>query len=252
MDAVKTPERRMLLLWDVDHTLIENGGVSKENYRLAFRILTGHDPLVQPQTNGCTDVGIMESMLVANGVSLDAFSNAERLSAVERAGRENAPALPRRGRALVGAARALECLSGQPSVIQSVLTGNIGANALVKLSAFNLDQWIDFSVAGFGETFTERGRLVAVAQGKAARKYGFDSLREVTVVVGDTVRDVAAGLFGRAKVLGVGTGETTVEELLAAGAHEVLADLSDTAVVISTLARVADVTLSGPAGESRS
>jgi phosphoglycolate phosphatase len=43
-----------LLLWDVDHTLIENGGVSKENYALAFEILTGRAPEAQPQTDGRT------------------------------------------------------------------------------------------------------------------------------------------------------------------------------------------------------
>jgi phosphoglycolate phosphatase len=34
--------KRILLLWDVDRTLIENGGVGKEIYAHAFRILTGH------------------------------------------------------------------------------------------------------------------------------------------------------------------------------------------------------------------
>jgi hypothetical protein len=30
-----------LVLWDVDHTLIENAGVSKEIYATAFHALTG-------------------------------------------------------------------------------------------------------------------------------------------------------------------------------------------------------------------
>jgi hypothetical protein len=38
-----------LVLWDVDHTLIENSGVSKENYALAFKLLTGREPEVIPQ-----------------------------------------------------------------------------------------------------------------------------------------------------------------------------------------------------------
>jgi phosphoglycolate phosphatase len=42
----------LLLLWNVDHTLIENGGVSKENYALPFGILIGRAPEVQSQTDG--------------------------------------------------------------------------------------------------------------------------------------------------------------------------------------------------------
>ena len=30
----------ILVLWDIDHTLIENHGVNKETYALAFRLLT--------------------------------------------------------------------------------------------------------------------------------------------------------------------------------------------------------------------
>jgi hypothetical protein len=47
------------VLWDVDHTLIENGGVSKETYALAFELLTGCVPSVRPATDGRTDFQIM-------------------------------------------------------------------------------------------------------------------------------------------------------------------------------------------------
>ena len=33
----------ILLLWDIDHTLIENHGVNKETYALAFKLLTGRE-----------------------------------------------------------------------------------------------------------------------------------------------------------------------------------------------------------------
>ncbi len=45
----------ILVLWDVDHTLIENGGVSKEVYAAGFEILTGR-PVTEPvETDGRTD-----------------------------------------------------------------------------------------------------------------------------------------------------------------------------------------------------
>jgi phosphoglycolate phosphatase len=51
--VVHLPET--LILWDVDHTLIENGGVSKATYALAFELLTGHAPSVRPSIDGRTD-----------------------------------------------------------------------------------------------------------------------------------------------------------------------------------------------------
>jgi hypothetical protein len=36
-----TAARTLLVLWDVDHTLIENNGVNKETYAYAFELLTG-------------------------------------------------------------------------------------------------------------------------------------------------------------------------------------------------------------------
>jgi phosphoglycolate phosphatase len=53
--------KQVLLLWDVDHTLIENSGVSKAVYAEAFRQLTGRAALVQPSTDGRTDPEIVRN-----------------------------------------------------------------------------------------------------------------------------------------------------------------------------------------------
>ena len=42
--------KQVLLLWDVDHTLIENSGVSKAVYARAFEMMTGRAAEVQPST----------------------------------------------------------------------------------------------------------------------------------------------------------------------------------------------------------
>jgi phosphoglycolate phosphatase len=49
------------------------------------------------------------------------------------------------------------------------------------------------------------------------------------VLIGDTPRDVAAGRAAGVQVIAVASGRSSVEELQAAGADEVLADLTDTA-----------------------
>jgi len=178
------------------------------------------------------------------------YTDEARLAALELAGRENADLLATRGYALPGAADALRFLGQQPAVIQSVLTGNIEANARVKLAAFGLVPWIDFTVGGYGETYAERGMLVAVARRKAAQRYGFDPVKDVTIVIGDTVRDVEAGLFGGAKVIGVATGDQSPAELLRAGAHEALAGLSDLNALTAAISRVSGISVAPPTVQS--
>jgi phosphoglycolate phosphatase len=228
----------VLLLWDVDHTLIENGGVSKENYTLAFELLAGRRPEVQPRTDGRTDVAIMEDLLRSNGVDPSTVPAPKQWQALEDAGRRNQAALAERGHAMKGAAETLARIAGDGDVVQSVLTGNIEPNARVKLGTFGLTGWLDFSVGGFGTESSVRADLVPVAQRKAAERYGFNPIEGVTVLVGDTDLDVEAGLIGGARVIGVATGICSVDELAAAGAHEVVADLADVGVFVAALYRV--------------
>ena len=64
----------------------------------------------------------------------------------------------------------LEALHGRDDLIQSLLTGNIQTNALLKVSAFDLDRWLDIEVGAYGsDPHEERSDLVAVARERARR-----------------------------------------------------------------------------------
>ena len=58
-----------LVLWDVDGTLIDNGGVSREMYLRAFELITGEVPSVGPVTEGRTDFLILRDLPADNGVT---------------------------------------------------------------------------------------------------------------------------------------------------------------------------------------
>ena len=132
---------KTLILWDVDHTLIENGGVSKATYASAFELLTGRAPSVRPATDGRTDFEIMYELLSANSVNVEEYVAITQFEGVlVEAMERNVTHLRQRGYILPGVIEALTVLSAAPSVVQSVLTGNIAANARAKLSAFDLDQ----------------------------------------------------------------------------------------------------------------
>ncbi len=220
--------KQVLLLWDVDHTLIENSGVSKAVYARAFQVMTGRAPEVQPGTDGRTDHEIVRNLFTANRAVFAPEDERSYQSALVDAMRELHPRLMRDGFALPGVPEVLEAVSQIPGIVQSVLTGNIRPNAEAKLGLLgDHARVLDLDVGGYGSDDARRPRLVGAAQRKASQKYGVVFGSSSTVLVGDTERDVAAALEGGALIVAVATGVTSQEELRQAGAHVVLPDLAD-------------------------
>jgi phosphoglycolate phosphatase-like HAD superfamily hydrolase len=225
----------LLVLWDVDHTLIENGGISKAAYRRAFEMLTGRAPTCAVETDGRTDPLIMRHLLDRHGIEVEPGLLDRAMDVLPEALSSLVPQLREVGYPLPGAREALVALREQPGVIQSVLTGNVKANARLKLAAFDLHEDLDLDVGGYGSDAEDRASLVTVARSRASDKYRTAVAPESTVVVGDTLRDVQAGHGGGAYVVGVATGPVTMEELAAEGADGVLPDLRDTGLVVQTV-----------------
>ncbi|MEU4229599.1 haloacid dehalogenase-like hydrolase [Nonomuraea sp. NPDC026600] len=228
----------VLVLWDVDHTLIENGGVSKETYAGAFELLTGRPAEFRAETDGRTDLEIMTNLLSRHGVEATE-SHMTRLPEVLQASlAARRDRLRELGYGLPGAQEAITALSRVPGVIQSVLTGNIQPNAFVKVEAFELHQGLDFEVGGYGSDDIVRANLVEVARKRARAKYGVDLQTSTTILIGDTVRDVQAALNGGAVAIGVATGPNTMAELLAEGAEAAFPDLVDVAALVRAVTAI--------------
>ncbi|MEU8567092.1 haloacid dehalogenase-like hydrolase [Streptomyces pathocidini] len=226
----------LIVLWDIDHTLIENSGVSKEIYAAAFASVAGRAPVRPARTEGRTDRLILTEMFRDHGMQPPAWG--QILSALEAAGAERETDLARRGRALPGAREALIAVAAEPGVISSVLTGNIAANARVKLRAFGLDVLLDMACGAYGEYSADRAALVKVARDHIQEVH---SLRHDTpvVLIGDTPRDVQAALDSDAHVVAVASGTHSAEELSASGASIVLPDLRDVSALIDRLRALA-------------
>ena len=217
----------VLILWDVDHTLVENAGVSKEIYAAAFEALTGSQPVQPARTGGRTDRLIMRGMFDAHGLQTPPWPDIAR--ALQRAGETRTAAMRVRGSVLPGVAEAIHSLSQDALYVQSVLTGNIRPNAEMKVSALGLGRELNFDIGAYGDDADDRAELVAIAQQRAHRAYGEEFDAANTVLIGDTPRDVDAGLRGGARVVAVATGVHTAEDLASAGASIVMTDLADTA-----------------------
>jgi phosphoglycolate phosphatase-like HAD superfamily hydrolase len=233
--------RRLLVLWDIDYTLVNARGVGSELYTRVFTSRYGR-PLPQPGSMaGRTDRAIAREVLALAGLDgLDGLD--QELQLFQAALNETAPAFAARARqvvtALPGASAALAGLAalapGQGPV-QSLLTGNIRPMAEIKLAAAGLTRHLDLEVGSYGDLHEIRAELVAPARAAAAAAYSQDFGGTATVLIGDTPLDVAAALATGARAVGVATGHFSVADLAAAGAHAVLPDLTGTAAVVSAI-----------------
>jgi phosphoglycolate phosphatase len=218
---------RLLVLWDVDYTLVDSDGIGRQLYETAFGELYGR-PMPQPGSmSGRTDRAIALEVLTLAGVpepeaALGPFHDVMAAHAAELAG-----LVAERGRVLAGAAEAMSALA-RLDVVQSLLTGNMRPLAEVKLGPLGLTEHLDLDVGAYGDAHAVRAELVHLARDRAARAYGCDFAGTATVLVGDTPLDVGAALATGARAVGVATGQFTAEQLAASGAHAVLPDLADT------------------------
>jgi phosphoglycolate phosphatase-like HAD superfamily hydrolase len=141
----------------------------------------------------------------------------------------------RDGRVLPGAAEALRSCHAVAGVHQSVLTGNLYPLAVLKVGVFGLTEHLDLRIGAYGGDAFDRIELAPHAWQRAERHLGLRFTGADTVIIGDTLLDVAAGLAAGARVLAVATGPASAPELASAGAHSVLPDLSDTPAVLEAI-----------------
>jgi phosphoglycolate phosphatase-like HAD superfamily hydrolase len=239
--------RGRLVLWDIDHTLINAGGLSHHLYGVVFAELFGRELAAVAPMAGRTDRAIILDTLSRAGVGepgrhLDAFIRGLTVEAPRFGERVRT-----RGRVLPGAAEVLTAIAaasalaaaadgpGPGPVVQSVLTGNIRPLAEVKLAALGLTGHLDLDAGAYGDAHEDRAELIRLARRAAAAAYREDFGGEATVIVGDTPFDVRAALACGARAVAVATGGFTAAELAAAGPHALLPDLCDTERVVAAI-----------------
>jgi phosphoglycolate phosphatase len=219
-----------LVLWDLDHTLLESGGVDREIWFELCAELLGLPVRVAEVVPGSTAPQLLHSILRQRGAPA---AEADRL--LPDAMRleldylhDRREALATRGRAMPGAVGAIAALAACPDVLQSVLTGNQRAGAEAKLGAFGLLGRLDLDIGAYGSDDSYRPALVEVARKRAMAARSEPITPGQIVLIGDSLLDVDAAHRNGARVVGVATGEVTADELRAVGADAVLDDLTDT------------------------
>lgn len=239
LDVVAAPE--LLILWDIDHTLVDAGGLSTHLYGLVFAELFGRELARAAPMAGRTDRAIIVETLTMAGIPDPRGHVPAFIAGLTRQAPAYGELVRRCGHALPGAVAALTALAvpaapnGTAGTRQSVLTGNVRALAEVKLGALGLRDLLDLDIGAYGDAHEVRSELVHVARARAAAAAGADFGGESTVLVGDTPLDMAAALATGARAVGVATGDYSEADLAAAGADAVLPNLTDTPRVLAAI-----------------
>jgi phosphoglycolate phosphatase len=217
----------LLVLWDIDGTLVDSAGHGRYAFEEAFRAVAGRDPAWVDYA-GRTDHQIALSMLNGSAEQLPAVLEglAEGLAA-------RRDAIAAEGHVYPGVRETLAALHEADGVINSLLTGNVEANAAVKVGAFGLERWLDFEAGAYGsDPHERRSDLVAIARKRAAARHGEPT---GAVLVGDTPLDVLAAREAGARAVAVATGFANLDELRASEPDALLQDLSDTEAAIRAI-----------------
>jgi phosphoglycolate phosphatase-like HAD superfamily hydrolase len=214
-------------MWDIDYTLLRGGGVASRAWKAAFTELTGVAWRQTPIFGGRTDLDICAETFSTHGVT-DCTPELFFARYVEEV-HVNRHLFAEQGALMPGVRDVLDRLSADPGVVQTLVTGNVPQVAAAKVAAFDLTDAFDAEVGGYGTDDSVRATLVRRSLERAEAKYG---QRFQPVVIGDTANDVTAALANGAIAIGVATGGTTMADLVMAGAHAVLPDLSDVDAVI--------------------
>jgi phosphoglycolate phosphatase-like HAD superfamily hydrolase len=224
-----------LILFDIDGTLLLSGRAGLRGMNRAFAQTFGvADAFAGTSFGGRTDSFLVSYALKAAGLPDTVANHAKFREAyipllaeeIEHQGTGHKGLMP-------GARELVEALGDHDHLHLALLTGNYREAAEVKLTYFEL--WDYFEWGAFSDDAADRNALVPIARTRAEIYDVPAEALERVIVIGDTPHDIECARVAGAQSIAVATGGHSVEELRAAGADVVLADLSDTTAVVALL-----------------
>jgi phosphoglycolate phosphatase len=226
-----------LVLWDVDGTLVSCGSVGRRAIEAGARRAAGLGAVPSVTMSGKTDPQIVAEILEAAGVPHGEIAMLVPVALSEAALSLASLEGPLRARGTVhpGAHELLDALGELDQVRQTLVTGNIAANARLKVATFGLDAHLDFEVGAYGSDDAERDRLVPICLGRVRRLRGEHHASHRVWVIGDTPNDLSCARAAGVRCLLVGTGKAGFESVRSLGADAALPSLADTRTVMTLL-----------------
>lgn len=223
-----------LLLWDLDGTLLQTGGVSAEAMHTAMTKVFGSAPRRErPFYSGKTDRQIIQETyaLLTHADVLEQLSDFMTTYELELLARQDR--LRAKAALMPGILTVLQAL--QPQTLQAPLTGNIAPIAQLKLAVLNLLPYFDVAVGAYGNDHFDRPALVPIALARVMQAYGRSFRGQTVVVIGDTPHDILCGKANGTRTVALATGAYSLQELQAHQPDAALPDATDLAATLAAI-----------------
>ncbi len=217
-------KREILLLWDIDGTLLSAEGAGPQAFERALWLQFGERiPLSSIDWPGSTDFAIAYALLEKMGWEVSR-KNAWKLL---HSYLEELPGLleSTRTKANPGVLELLEVFDRETGVYQALLTGNIKRGSQLKLSHIGVEHF--FLFGAYADHSDHRNDLGLHALDLARKRLGKDFTGEQVYVIGDTPKDIECGKHIGAHTVAVATGHHSVKELGKHRPSAVLESLAD-------------------------
>jgi phosphoglycolate phosphatase len=225
-----------LVLFDIDGTLLNSGGVGRASMQRALSEVFGSPGDASYRYDGKTDKQIVRDVMRLEGHT-DEHIDARMSFLIDRyldGLKEGIESRKFNVRPLPGVVEILDALEARNDVVLGLLTGNVEAGARAKLSAAGIDP-DRFRVNAFGSDHEHRPKLPAIAQRRFGETLGLEVTGDKVVVIGDTPADIECGRELGARAIGVASGHYSVAELEKHSPYAVFESLSDTDKVLETI-----------------
>jgi phosphoglycolate phosphatase len=214
--------KNLLILWDIDGTILHSTGAGVTALRAAFTSVFG----IEGSFDGIDFAGRTDKLIIRQIFAR--YSIEYTPANFDRFIDGYLAALPQslvecKARVLPGVAELLASAAAHPEVAQGLLTGNVRRGAQVKLGHHGL--WELFPVGAFADDGEHRNELGPHALRRARDHWGVEFAPQSVWIVGDTPHDISCARAFGARALAVATGGSKVPDLAAHSPDAVLEDL---------------------------
>ena len=202
--------REILLLWDIDGTLLSAEGAGPQAFERALWLQFGERiQLSSIDWPGSTDFAIAYALLEKLGWEVNRKNARNLLDSYL----EELPGLleSTRTKANPGVLELLEVFDRESGVYQALLTGNIQRGSQLKLGHIGVEHY--FLFGAYADYSDHRNDLGFHALDLARKRLGKDFSGDQVYVIGDTPKDIECGKHIGAHTVAVATGHHSVKEL---------------------------------------
>jgi phosphoglycolate phosphatase len=214
----------VVVLFDVDETLVHTGGSGARSWKVAFDKLYGVPADIGAHTSaGETDPEVARETFRAVLEREPNDDELNRIYALYLLNLSEDILVSKDYRMLPGADTCVAALA-EAGVVLGLVSGAMEGAARTKLIPANLNRFFLFGT--YGSDSPDRAELTGIGIEKAGRLHAQLKPDQV-FVVGDTPRDIEAAQKAGAVSVGVATGHYSVSDLTDAGADHVLQSLAE-------------------------